>query len=161
VVAGWGGAYPITAGDGNTKGSISKNRSRVLAFKLGGASKLPEETAAAQLTPLARLGDNEAVIKGFGLFHTYCAVCHGDAAVGGGVITDLRWSSVVADSTSWQAVVLDGDFKDRGMISFAEVLNEADAEAVRAYITMRSNQSFVELQPEIAPAAAQAPDSQK
>jgi alcohol dehydrogenase (cytochrome c)/quinohemoprotein ethanol dehydrogenase len=154
VVAGWGGAYPITAGDGNAKGSISKNRSRVLAFKLGATGKLPEEPVAAPLTALTRVGDNEAVAKGFAVFHTYCAVCHGDAAVGGGVISDLRWSAVAADAASWKAVVLDGSFKDRGMVSFAPVLNEADAEAVRAYISMRSNQSYAELYPEAAASAA-------
>jgi PQQ-dependent dehydrogenase (methanol/ethanol family) len=154
VVAGWGGAYPITAGDGNAKGSISKNRSRVLAFKLGATGKLPEEAAAAPLAALARVGDNEAVAKGFAVFHTYCAVCHGDAAVGGGVITDLRWSPLAGDAAGWKSVVLDGNFKDRGMVSFAPVLNEADAEAVRAYITMRSNQSYSELYPEAAANAA-------
>ena len=155
VVAGWGGAYPITAGDGNSKGSLGKNRSRVLAFKLGATAKLPEEAAAAPLTPLARTGDNEAVTKGFGVFHTYCAVCHGDSAVGGGVITDLRWSAIAGDAASWKSVVIDGNFKERGMVSFAKVLSEADAEAVRAYVTMRSNQSYAEMHPEAAAPASE------
>ena len=32
IVAGWGGAYPITAGDANSKGSLNNNHSRVLAL---------------------------------------------------------------------------------------------------------------------------------
>jgi quinohemoprotein ethanol dehydrogenase len=155
VVAGWGGAYPIAFGEANTKGSISKNRSRVLAFKLGGTSKLPEDPAAPPVTPLPQIGDKESIAKGFAVFHTFCSVCHGDSAVGGGVITDLRWSRVPADSTAFKAVVLEGTFKDRGMVSFAPVLSEADVEAVRAYISMRSNQSYAEMNPgSAAPAPA-------
>jgi quinohemoprotein ethanol dehydrogenase len=84
--------------------------------------------------------------RGFGVFHNYCAVCHGDAAVGGGVIPDLRWSQIVANDTAFKAVVMDGSLKDRGMVSFAPVLAAGDLEALRAYITMRSQQSWQEMQ---------------
>jgi quinohemoprotein ethanol dehydrogenase len=129
-----------------------------LAFKLGGAAKLPEVPAAVPLTPLPSIGDAETIAKGFALFHTFCSVCHGDSSVGGGVITDLRWSAVPADSAAFKAVVLEGTFKDRGMVSFAKVLSEADAEAVRAYISMRSNQSYAEMNPASAASPA-APDA--
>jgi PQQ-dependent dehydrogenase (methanol/ethanol family) len=145
VLAGWGGAYPITAGDANAKGSINANRSRVLAFKIGGTAKLPEPSAAPDLQPLKVVGTDAAAKKGFQVFHTYCAVCHGDSAVGGGVITDLRWSPVVGDAALFKGVVLDGNRKDRGMISFAPVMTADDAEAVRAYVTRRSKQSYDEM----------------
>jgi hypothetical protein len=32
------------------------------------------------------------------------------------------------------------------MVSFAPVINEMDAEALRAYVTMRSQQSWAEMQ---------------
>lgn len=146
VVVGWGGAYPITAGDGNRKGSLGVNRSRVLAFKLGGTAKLPTPVVAPQPKPLERFGDDSLATRGFNVFHTYCAVCHGDSAVGGGVIPDLRWSQIVANSAAFNAVVMDGSLKDRGMVSFAPVLAAGDTEALRAYITMRSQQSFKEMQ---------------
>jgi quinohemoprotein ethanol dehydrogenase len=145
VVAGWGGAYPITAGDGNSKGSLGVNKSRVLAFKLGGTAKLPEPQAAATLQPVARVGSDKDVARGFDVFHSYCAVCHGDSAVGGGVIPDLRWSPMTADKTAWKNIVIDGARKDRGMVSFAAVVNEADAEALRAYVSARSQQSWKEM----------------
>ncbi len=47
VVAGWGGTYAISGGDASRKGGPAINRSRVLAFKLGGTAKLPEPTPPA------------------------------------------------------------------------------------------------------------------
>ena len=145
IVVGWGGAYPITAGDANVKGSMGVNKSRVLAFKLGGTAKLPEPQAIADIKPVPRVGTDKEVAHGFDVFHTYCAVCHGDSAVGGGVIPDLRWSALATDKAAWKSVVLDGSRKDRGMVSFAPVVNEPDAEALRAYVTMRSQQSWKEM----------------
>jgi quinohemoprotein ethanol dehydrogenase len=145
VVVGWGGAYPITAGDANVKGSLGVNKSRVLAFKLGGTAKLPEPQAMADIKPVPRVGTDKEVAHGFDVFHAYCAVCHGDSAVGGGVIPDLRWSALATDKAAWKSVVLDGTRKDRGMVSFAPVINEADAEALRAYVSARSQQSWAEM----------------
>jgi len=146
VVAGWGGAFPITAGDGNEKGTPARNRSRVLAFKLGGTAALPPVAEAAPVKAVARVGNDAAATRGFAVFHSYCAVCHGDAAVGGGVITDLRWSAATQDKAAWQSIVLSGALKDRGMVSFAPVVSESDAEDLRAYVTMRSQQSWAEMQ---------------
>jgi len=145
VVAGWGGAYPITAGDGNSKGSLGVNKSRVLAFKIGGTAKLPEPQPLADVKPVPRVGTDKDAAHGFNVFHSYCAVCHGDSAVGGGVIPDLRWSVMASDSAAWGAVVMGGALKDRGMVSFAPVLAKDDAEALRAYVTMRSQQSWAEM----------------
>src|SRR5262249_43652658 len=65
VVAGWGGAMPITGGDAARKGSINVNRSRVLAFRLGGQATLPAPTAAAELPPPpARVKDAKQVEAG-------------------------------------------------------------------------------------------------
>jgi alcohol dehydrogenase (cytochrome c)/quinohemoprotein ethanol dehydrogenase len=147
IVAGWGGVYPITAGELNKKGSLGINRSRVLAFKLGGAAKLPEELqAAANYKPAPRVGTDADVAKGFQLYSDHCIVCHGDVAVGGGVIPDLRWSPMALDADAWKQIVIDGARKDRGMVSFAPVISAKDAELIRAYVTMRSNQSYAEMQ---------------
>ena len=148
VVAGWGGVYPLVAGDATRKGSINVNRSRVLAFKLGGTAKLPDEPKAADVKPLPRVGTDAEVAQGFRLFTDACWRCHGDAAVGGGITPDLRWSPIARDAAAWKSVVIDGALKERGMISFAPVLNAKQAELIRAYVTMRSNQSYAEMQAE-------------
>jgi quinohemoprotein ethanol dehydrogenase len=117
----------------------------VLAFKIGGTATLPEPAKAAAPKPIPRAGTDAMVAQGFTVFHNYCAVCHGDAAVGGGVIPDLRWSALAGDADAWKSVVLGGALKDRGMVSFAPVVSADDAEALRAYVTMRSNQSYAEM----------------
>jgi quinohemoprotein ethanol dehydrogenase len=146
VVAGWGGVYPLTAGDAARKGTLAVNNSRVLAFRLGGTAKLPDAPAAAEVKPVPRVGTNADVEKGFPLYTNTCSGCHGDAVVGGGITPDLRWSPITTDAAAWKSVVLDGVRKDRGMVSFAPVIDAQQAEQIRAYVTMRSNQSYAEMQ---------------
>jgi quinohemoprotein ethanol dehydrogenase len=143
VLAGWGGTYAISGGDASRKGGPAINRSRVLAFKLGGTATLPEppaEPAIAQ--PPALVGDAQLIHQGQLLFHQNCSTCHGDSAVGGGVLPDLRWSRMNRSEQSWRIVVIDGGRKDRGMVSFAAVLSPADAEAIRAYVIKRANDTY-------------------
>ncbi|HEY6644931.1 c-type cytochrome [Povalibacter sp.] len=140
VVAGWGGAMPITGGDAARKGAINVNRSRVLAFKLGARRELPTMTAAAALTATPRRSDDASKIgAGKIAYLNSCAVCHGDAAVGSGVIPDLRHSPMLSSAAAWKVVVIDGTLKDRGMVSFAPVLDDSSAEAIRTYVIERAN----------------------
>ncbi|MGH8175726.1 MAG: PQQ-dependent dehydrogenase, methanol/ethanol family [Steroidobacter sp.] len=143
VVAGWGGTYAISGGYASRKGGPAVNRSRVLAFRIGGMAILPEptpETAPAE--PPALVGDSELVARGQVAFHTFCSTCHGDSAVGGGVIPDLRWSPLNRTAEAWRSVVIDGARKDAGMVSFAPVMDAAEAEAIRAYAIKRANESY-------------------
>jgi len=143
VLAGWGGTYAISGGDVSRKGGPAINRSRVLAFKLGGTSTLPEPPATPALAkPPALVGDVQLIHQGQILFHQNCSTCHGDSAVGGGVLPDLRWSRMNRSEQSWRIVVIDGGRKDRGMVSFAPVLSAADAEAIRAYVIKRANDTY-------------------
>jgi quinohemoprotein ethanol dehydrogenase len=143
VLAGWGGTYAISGGDASRKGGPAINRSRVLAFKLGGTATLPEPPAEPAIAkPPALVGDAQLAHQGQILFHQNCSTCHGDSAVGGGVLPDLRWSRMNRSEQSWRIVVIDGGRKDRGMVSFAAVLSPADAEAIRAYVIKRANDSY-------------------
>ena len=143
VLAGWGGTYAISGGDASRKGGPAINRSRVLAFKLGGTATLPEPPAEPAIAkPPALVGDAQLAHQGQILFHQNCSTCHGDSAVGGGVLPDLRWSRMNRSEQSWRIVVIDGGRKDRGMVSFAPVLSPADAEAIRAYVIKRANDSY-------------------
>ena len=71
-----------------------------------------------------------------------CLVCHGYNAIGGGVIPDLRYSGLIGDANAFQDVVLKGARKDKGMVSFAQVLKPADAEAVRNYIITEAKAGY-------------------
>jgi hypothetical protein len=61
--------------------------------------------------------------------------------VSGGVLPDLRFSSMLATEESWRAVVIDGILAERGMMSFTENLTAAEAEALRSYIVSRAHES--------------------
>jgi len=117
------------------------NRSRVLAFKLGGTAQLPAPklTPPAEPKPPARFGTEAQLAQGKALYMRFCSTCHGDTAVGGGVVPDLRSSLAIQSADKFNPIVLGGALKDDGMVSFAEVLKPEEAEAIRAYIVGRAN----------------------
>ena len=145
VEVGWGGAFPLATGEVALKAGRTQNISRVLAFKLRGAASLPPlpQFTPLQLHPPKATANAATVRRGLALFQNYCSACHGDVAVSGGVLPDLRYSATLANST-WSDVVLGGSLKSFGMISFAKELSKQDAEAVRAYVIFRANQSASE-----------------
>src|SRR6185295_17682112 len=99
IEVGWGGAFALAAGELARDSHISANIPRVLVFKLGGTAKLPDLPAAtaAKLEPPPEIGDEAKWTAGKAVFHTYCSVCHGDSAVSGGLIPDLRLSAITKD----------------------------------------------------------------
>lgn len=146
VLAGWGGAYAITA-DGhlvNEQGPV-RNISRLLVFKLGGTAQLPAmpELAALPLDPPPSRASAEVIALGKQKYARYCAVCHAPGAVGSTVLPDLRRSSVLGNAQTWHAVVREGLLQDNGMASFADSLTEQEAEAIRAYVIQRANEDKV------------------
>ena len=80
------------------------------------------------------------VKKGEQLYQNYCGNCHGDVAVSGGVLPDLRYSSALVGE-QWFNIVLDGLLRQQGMVSFSSELSHQDAETIRAYVIFRANQS--------------------
>jgi len=148
VVVGWGGVFPLASGEVALKSGRTQNISRVLAFKLGGNASLPPlpQFTPAQLNPPRPSAIAATVQKGETLFQNYCSTCHGDVAVSGGVLPDLRYSGTLANS-AWTDVILGGSLQSYGMVSFSKELSKQDAEAVRAYVIFRANQSLHEFQP--------------
>ena len=141
VVVGWGGALPLTGGEVAHKGSLAINRSRILAFRIGGTAALPPPKLEndPQPTPPARFGDEALLAQGKELFSHFCGTCHGDAVVGGGVVPDLRSALAIRSTDEFAKIVLGGTLKDAGMVSFSGVLTPAQVEAIRAYVVGRAN----------------------
>jgi alcohol dehydrogenase (cytochrome c)/quinohemoprotein ethanol dehydrogenase len=81
--------------------------------------------------------------RGEGLYQRYCSNCHGDVAVSGGVLPDLRYSGTLTND-QWFEVVLHGMMKQFGMVAFEKELTRDDAAAIRAYVIQRANQSLAE-----------------
>src|SRR5215472_1741544 len=141
VLAGWGGVFPLAAGEVSFASGHVANVSRMLIFKLGGRASLPR-MPAIERTPLTALPNPTSprtIRKGEELFQSYCAGCHGDVAVSGGVLPDLRRSSALTHDT-WFATVLRGDLQSQGMVSFSKELSRDDAVAIRSYVISRRNQ---------------------
>ena len=141
VVAGWGAVNVNALGPIiNTDGS-KRNISRILAYKIGGSATLPPLPPLPQLPPPPDdFGSESQVQTGETLYSRNCLICHGVTAISGGVIPDLRHSAMSANAAAFQGVVLDGALEAKGMVSFAAVLDEDDAEAIRAYIVRRANE---------------------
>jgi alcohol dehydrogenase (cytochrome c)/quinohemoprotein ethanol dehydrogenase len=153
VEVGWGGAFALAAGELARDAHIKANIPRVLAFKLGGEAKLPELPAEPALVSALPppVGDEAAWTAGKAVYHRYCSVCHGDSAVSGGVLPDLRQSPITRDPAAWEGVVRGGARASKGMVSFAPEVSAADSENVRAYVIHRAH----EVQKLEAAAAAQ------
>ncbi|MDH4109149.1 MAG: c-type cytochrome, partial [Gammaproteobacteria bacterium] len=142
VAAGWGGIYALAPGEIGLLSGRLGNKSRILAFKLGGQARLPEAEPLAPLvfTPPATEASGDEVQHGKFLYHRHCVACHGDAAVSAGMLPDLR-ATPMLHGDAFQSVVLGGALVDRGMVSFAEELDENGVEAIRAYLVARAHES--------------------
>jgi len=141
VLAGWGGVFPLAAGEVSFASGRVRNISRMLVFKLGGRAGLPplQPVVLPPLTALPNPAAPATIRRGEQLFQGYCAECHGDVAVSGGVLPDLRRSIALTDDT-WFEVVLRGDLQSSGMVSFSKELSRDDADAIRSYVIFRRNQ---------------------
>ncbi len=140
VMAGWGGIVPLLLGElsHNDDGPIA-NRSRVLVYKLGGTKKLPEpEPVTLTELDLPPQFGVESIQAGASTYARYCSGCHGDTAVSGGVLPDLRHSVAITNQDVWEKIILEGALTQNGMVSFAKELSPQDSEAIRAYVVSRA-----------------------
>ena len=142
VMAGWGGIWPLATGALAWKSGPVRNISRLLVFKIGGKAQLPAkpDPSFGPLDPPAMTASKDVVAKGSYTFGRYCGVCHGDAAVGGGVVPDLRHSAALGSTETWQAIVRDGALKNQGMIGGGKYLSGDEIDAVRHYVISRAHE---------------------
>lgn len=142
VNAGWGGGLGHAA---SAKAfGFPLDTPRLLVFKLGGTAKLPEMAAnAAALERPADTNASAAVIAlGEQLYAQHCASCHAERARGG--VKDLRRMTATTRA-EFKDIVLKGTRMEKGMVSFADVLSEGDAEALHAYLIRRTNEDWAEI----------------
>jgi len=138
VVAGWGGVLALSGG-ALAKAAQVENRSRILTFALDAGGELPALAPPPETSrPPSRIGDEETIALGKRYYHARCAACHGDAAIGGGVLPDLRHLTPEAHR-DFYATVLGGLHRDRGMVGFSSLFSATDVEAIHAYVIDRAN----------------------
>ena len=144
VLAGWGGAMPLIQGGALTH-AANRNISRILVFKLDGKETLPEiPPLQIRLDPPANTASAEAIARGKALYQRTCFACHGDTAVSGGVIPDLRYTSQAIHKL-WDEIVLGGLLKSGGMVGFSQILSAEDSRAIQSYVIERALDAKTEL----------------
>jgi len=142
IMVGTGSSWAMIGGDSNMKGFVLPNVSRLLVYKLGGKSQLPAAPAMLRppMNPPPATAPAATVGRGASVYDTWCSSCHGAGAIGIGIVPDLRRTPLLASAEAWEQVVIGGERKPRGMASFASVMSPEDAQAVRAFVTLRANQ---------------------
>ena len=113
-------------------------------FKLGGTAGKP--VINFRKTPVPRppaitVSAGE-YIRGAQLYERNCTVCHGVAALSGGVLPDLRRSILIQDAVAFRRVVVDGERAPLGMPRFGKYVSAADAELIRAYVARQAKTAY-------------------
>jgi quinohemoprotein ethanol dehydrogenase len=142
ILAGWGGVWDVATGILAGKSGTTRNISRLLVFKVGGKASLPAPPplTAMTLDPPPVTGTVQQIALGASHYGRYCSVCHGDAAIAGGLNPDLRHSGMINKSSDFNAITLGGALAGNGMVSFAAALKPSDSEAIRHYLIKRANE---------------------
>jgi quinohemoprotein ethanol dehydrogenase len=138
INAGWGGGAAQVERANHT--ALNRASARLLVFKLGGSATLPPLVPAPAPPEPPPLTASEATVqRGAELFANTCAVCHGQMAVGG--VKDLRFMDAKTHA-AFNDIVLQGARADRGMASFASLLQPADVDAIHAYLISRAQEEW-------------------
>jgi quinohemoprotein ethanol dehydrogenase len=139
VNVGWGGApvYGLTS----AREPVRFGPARLMVFKVGATGvtlpPMPPPTAVPAPPPLR--ASEDVVRKGQRLYAETCARCHGENARGG--LKDLRFMTPESRA-QFNAIVLEGTLKEKGMIAFKDILTQEDVNAVNAYLIARANEDF-------------------
>jgi quinohemoprotein ethanol dehydrogenase len=144
VMAGFGGAE--TSGY-LPDGAIYQyeNKTRILAFKLGGGeTPLPPRKKAIEMpAPPASMKVREELIeRGAYLYNFYCDICHGKFG-------DRHMSQhpdlcklTEAKHMVFKDILLKGILAQNGMASFSNSLNEADVEAIHSFLLKKQTELY-------------------
>jgi quinohemoprotein ethanol dehydrogenase len=118
----------------------SNGTSRLLVYKLGGTASHPIEPIVLRMTqaPPTSTGTEAQIAQGRELFLEHCARCHGVNVGSGGVVQDLRYLDN-AKHQIFKQIVLEGVYSGLGMVSFAEQLDEGDADNIQHYLIQQGN----------------------
>jgi PQQ-dependent dehydrogenase (methanol/ethanol family) len=135
VVAGWGGAFGLAAGD-VAHDAAGDGKGRLLTYALGSAEPPAPQTVLDRITAPGEVYDGERI------YHKYCAACHGGGAVAMVGMKDLRKISPETKA-ALSDIVLKGALRGSGMPAFGQYLAEADVAKLKTYLEHRAEETGV------------------
>ncbi len=136
---GWGGS-PVHGID-SAPTRVHFGPGRLMVFKLGakGVTLPPMPPPSAIPPPPPLRASEDSIRKGAKLFGETCSRCHGENARGG--LKDLRFMTPETRA-QFKDIVIGGIRKDKGMVGFADILTNDDADAINAYLIARANEDW-------------------
>ena len=143
VAAGWGTVFALAGGPMIAPLGL-QNESRILAFRVGGEASLPPPTPAPAQTVSAPPDtdfNEDQLALGKDVYMDRCWFCHGDHAMSGGIVPDLRYTSAEKHAI-WDNIVLEGVLRPLGMPGFGGILSKEDSDAVQAYVYERTKLAY-------------------
>ncbi len=133
--------YVAAISSASTGFSAANGVNRLLVYKAGGKVQLPAAPPPVQqvLNPPADFGDDATRARGKDLYERSCTGCHEGGRMFSG-FPDLNYTVALNSAPLFKTIVIDGALAEGGMLSFKNSLKEADAEAIRSYLTQRANE---------------------
>jgi quinohemoprotein ethanol dehydrogenase len=139
VMAGYGGGVLFLPFPPDSAAFKYGNQGRIIALKLDGqAPTLPPPVVEA---PFPKPPQREAAAllpQGELLYSRFCSRCH---AFGRALLPDLRRLSPATHQLFYD-IVLKGIYQGKGMARWDDVLSQADAEAIHAYLVDQAWQAY-------------------
>ena len=132
VLAGYGGGNIGVPFPPDSAAYRYGNAGRIIALKLGGGAVPKPEPLGDQsfAEPPPRPTAAAQMVRGEVLYNRYCSRCH---VFGRSVLPDLRRMAPATDRIFYD-IVLNGAYVGKGMARWDDVLSQADAVAIHAYI---------------------------
>jgi quinohemoprotein ethanol dehydrogenase len=117
-------------------GYYAPNGARLMVFKLGGKTALPDLPAFTEqpIAPPPQFADAAAIGRGAQVFETQCQLCQGRNGAARSTFPDLRRSPALHSQELLDAIVMQGTLSERGMASFRDYLKQGDTVDLRAYL---------------------------
>jgi quinohemoprotein ethanol dehydrogenase len=117
-------------------GYYAPNGARLLVFKLGGKTVLPDlpKFTEQPIAPPPQFSDAATIRRGAEVFEAQCQLCHGRNGAARSSFPDLRRSPALHSQALLDAILLQGTLTEKGMGSFREYLKDGETTALRAYL---------------------------
>ena len=117
-------------------GYYAPNGARLLVFKLGSKTALPDLPLFTErpIAPPPQFADADTIKRGAQVFEAQCMLCHGRNGAARSTFPDLRRTPALHDQAVLDTIVLQGVLSEKGMASFRDYLKDGDTIALRAYL---------------------------